>query len=59
MSTFVSQVTPLVRDPTPSTMLSSRFQFSTPFAKLVGRGINLKAKDVLYNYTDADSMTKS
>jgi hypothetical protein len=40
-------------------MLSSRFQFSTLFAKWVERGINSEAEDVLYNYNNATSMTKS
>jgi hypothetical protein len=48
-----------VRDSTPSTMLSLKFQFFALSAKLVERGINPKAKDVLYNYIDANSMTKS
>jgi hypothetical protein len=48
-----------MRDPTPSAVFSSRFQLSSPFIKLVGRGINLEAKDVLYNYTNATSMTRS
>jgi hypothetical protein len=48
-----------MRNPTLGTMLSSRFQFFTPFAELVKRGIILEAKDVLYNYIDATSMTKS
>jgi hypothetical protein len=48
-----------VRDPTLGTMLSSRFQFFTPSTKLVERGINLEVEDVLYNYTDVTSTTRS
>jgi hypothetical protein len=40
-------------------MFSSRFQFSAPFIELVERGINLEAKDVLYNYINVTSMTRS
>jgi hypothetical protein len=40
-------------------MFSSRFQFSTISIELVERGINHEAKDVLYDYTNATSMTRS
>jgi hypothetical protein len=40
-------------------MLSSRFSLSTPFVKLVERGINHEDEDMLYNYIDMTSMTKS
>jgi hypothetical protein len=46
-----------MNDPTPCAVFSSRFQFSAPFAEFIKRGINLEAEDVLYNYTDATSMT--
>ncbi len=42
-----------------SRQFSSRFQFSTPFTKLVERGINLEYEDVLYNQTDVTSITRS
>ncbi len=48
-----------MKDPAPSTMFSSRFQFFTPSAKLVKRRINPKVEDVMYNYTNVTSMTKS
>jgi hypothetical protein len=41
------------------TMLSSRFQFFAPSINMVERGTNLEAKDVLYNYINATSMTRS
>jgi hypothetical protein len=47
-----------MRDPTLGIVFSSKFQFSTPYAKLVEKGINPKVKDVLYNYTNATSMTR-
>jgi hypothetical protein len=40
-------------------MFSSRFQFSAFFVDMVERGINHEVEDVLYNYIDATSMTKS
>jgi hypothetical protein len=40
-------------------MFFSKFQFFTPSTKLVERGINLETEDVLYNYTDVTSMTRS
>ncbi len=48
-----------MRDPALDAMVSSRFQFSAPSAKLVERGINPEAKDVMYNYTNVTSMTRS
>jgi hypothetical protein len=48
-----------MKDLVVSAMLSLRFQFSTPFAKLVERGINLVVEDVFYNYIDATLMTTS
>jgi hypothetical protein len=39
-------------------MLSSQFQFFAPSVKLIKKGINLQAEDVLYNYTNVTSMTK-
>jgi hypothetical protein len=46
-----------MRDLALGTMFSLRFQFSTPFAEFVKRGINLEVEDVLYNYTNATLMT--
>jgi hypothetical protein len=48
-----------MKDPTSSVVFSSRFPFSTTFAKLVERAINLEAKDVLYNYNNVTSITRS
>jgi hypothetical protein len=48
-----------MRDLALSTIFSSRFQFSTPFTELVEKGINHEVEDVLYNYTNGISMTKS
>lgn len=46
-----------MRDLALGTMFSLRFQFSTPFAKFVEKGINLEAKDVFYDYINATLMT--
>jgi hypothetical protein len=48
-----------VKDPTPSAMFSSRFWLFGPSVKLVERGINLEHEDVIYNSTNATSMTRS
>jgi hypothetical protein len=48
-----------MRDPTLGIVLSSKFQLFAPSTELVERGINLEAEDVLYNYTNVTSMTRS
>jgi hypothetical protein len=59
MQILINQVTLLVRDLALGTMLSSKFQFSTPFVELVEKGINLEVEDVLYNYINVTLMTRS
>lgn len=48
-----------MRDLALGAVFSSRFQFFAPVANLVERGINHEVEDVLYNYTNATSMTQS
>jgi hypothetical protein len=48
-----------MRDPTPGAVFSLRFLFFAPFVELIKKGINPKVEYVLYNYTNATSMTKS
>jgi hypothetical protein len=48
-----------MRDPTPCAMFSLRFQFSIVFVELVEKDINHEAENVLYNYTNATSMSRS
>jgi hypothetical protein len=48
-----------VKDPALGVQLSSRFQLCTLSTELVERGINPEIKDVLYNYINVTSMTKS
>jgi hypothetical protein len=49
----------LVKDLGKSSPQLSSFVFSLPFKDLLQKGVNVWNEDVLYNYTNVSSMSKS
>ncbi len=59
LQTLLSRVTLLVRDPDELSPQLNSFAFSPMFNDLLQKGVNVQNEDILYNYHNVSSMSKS